>query len=139
MFQTFLAKFYESVIIFLAAFLLLVLIGLGVQSLRVAHYKTQLENAELKCNQEKADIHTDYKDQADIAAQQYQKALAQQQSTINQLSSDYETEKAKYKVKVETVTKFVDKIVERDVYRNVCSDDDGLQSINSLIKSRDTS
>ena len=137
--QTFLAKFYEAVIFTLAAFLLLVLIGLGVQTLRVGHYKTQFENAELKCNQQKADIHADYKDQADIAAKQYQEALAKQQSTINQLSSDYETEKAKYKVKVETVTKFVDKIVERDVYRNVCSDDDGMQSINSLIKSRNTS
>ncbi|UIZ94899.1 hypothetical protein GBN67_08080 [Acinetobacter johnsonii] len=137
--QTFLAKFYEAVIFTLTAFLLLALLGAGVQTLRVGHYKTQFENAELKCNQQKADIHADYKDQADIAAKQYQEALAKQQSTINQLSSDYETEKAKYKVKVETVTKFVDKIVERDVYRNVCSDDDGMQSINSLIKSRNTS
>ncbi|MBV7307302.1 hypothetical protein KVY11_01145 [Acinetobacter sp. CWB-G5] len=137
--QTFLAKFYEAVIFTLAAFLLVVLIGLGVQTLRVGHYKTQFENAELTCNQQKADIHADYKDQADLAAQRYQEALAQRQSTINQLSSDYETEKAKYKVKVETVTKFVDKVVERDVYRNVCSDDDGMQSINSLIKSRNTS
>ena len=137
--QTFLAKFYEAVIFTLAAFLLLVLIGFGVQTLRVGHYKSQFENAELKCNQQKADIHADYKDQADIAAKQYQKELVKQQSTINQLSSDYETEKAKYKVKVETVTKFVDKIVERDVYHNVCSDDDGMQSINSLIKSRNTS
>ena len=137
--QTFLAKFYEAVIFTLTAFLLLALLGAGVQTLRVGHYKTQFENAELKCNQQKADIHADYKDQADIAAEQYQKELAKQQSTINQLSSDYENEKAKYKVKVETVTKFVDKIVERDVYRNVCSDDDGMQSINSLIKSRNTS
>ena len=137
--QTFLAKFYEAVIFTLAAFLLLALLGAGVQTLRVGHYKTQFENAELKCNQQKADIHADYKDQADLAAKQYQRELAKQQSTINQLSSDYETEKAKYKVKVETVTKFVDKIVERDVYRNVCSDDDGMQSINSLIKSRNTS
>ena len=137
--QTFLAKFYEAVIFTLAAFLLLVLIGLGVQTFRVGHYKTQFENAELKCNQQKADIHADYKDQADIAARQYQKELAKQQSTINQLSSDYETERAKYKVKVETATKFVNKVVERDVYRNVCSDDDGMQSINSLIKSRNTS
>lgn len=137
--QTFLAKFYEAVIFTLAAFLLLALLGAGVQTLRVGHYKTQFENAELKCNQQKADIHADYKDQADLAAQRYQEASAQRQSTINQLSSDYETEKAKYKVKVETVTKFVDKVVERDVYRNVCSDDDGMQSINSLIKSRNTS
>lgn len=137
--QTFLAKFYEAVIFTLAAFLLLALLGLGVQTLRLGHYKTQFENAELKCNQQKANIHADYKDQADIAAKKYQKELAKQQSTINQLSSDYETEKAKYKVKVETVTKFINKIVVRDVYRNVCSDDDGMQSINSLIKSRNSS
>ena len=72
-------------------------------------------------------------------AKAYQEALAKQQTTINKLSADYETEKAKYKVKVETVTKYVDKIVERDVYRNVCIDDDGMHSINSLIQSRGTS
>ncbi|EOR06454.1 hypothetical protein [Acinetobacter tandoii] len=137
--QAFLAKFYEAVIVAMAVFLLLTLIGLGVQSWRATHYKTQLDNAELKCNQQKTDIHADYQAKAVKAAKDYQEALAKQQSTINQLSSDYESEKAKYKVKVETVTKFVDKIVERDVYRNVCSDDDGLQSINSLIKSRNTS
>ena len=71
--------------------------------------------------------------------QEYQAEIAKQQRKINKLSADYETEKAKYKVKVETVTKYVDKIVERDVYRNVCIDDDGMQSINSLIQSRGTS
>lgn len=139
MMQAFLAKFYEVVIVAMAVFLLLALIGLGVQSWRATHYKTKFENADLKCNQEKADIHTDYKAQADKAAKDYQEALAKQQSTINQLSSDYESEKAKYKVKVETVTREVQKIVERPVYNNVCSDDSGLQSINSLIKSRNSS
>lgn len=37
----FLAKFYEAVIIALAAFLLLVVIGLGIQSWRVNHYQTE--------------------------------------------------------------------------------------------------
>lgn len=68
--------------------------------------------------------------------QQHQQAIQKQQTTINKLSSEYETEKANQKVKVETVTKYVDKIVERDVYRNVCIDDDGMQQLNSLIKSR---
>ena len=71
--------------------------------------------------------------------QQHQQAIQKQQTTINKLSSDYETKISKHKVKVETVTKYVDKIVERDVYRNVCIDDDGMQSINSLIKSRSAS
>lgn len=137
--QAFLAKFYEAVIVAMAVFLLLALIGLGVQSWRATHFKTQLENAELKCNQQKADIHADYQAKADKAAKDYQEALAKQQSTINQLSSDYESEKAKYKVKVETVTREVQKIIDRPVYNNVCSDGNGLQSINSLIKSRNSS
>lgn len=37
----FLAKFYEAVIIALAAFLLLVVIGLGIQSWRVNHYQAE--------------------------------------------------------------------------------------------------
>ena len=103
------------------------------------HLAGQLNKTEIKCKQEKEAIHTDYKEQADKAAKAYQKALAERQTTINKLSSDYETDKSKLKVKVETVTKYVDKIVERDVYRNVCIDDDGMYSINSLIKSRSAS
>ena len=71
--------------------------------------------------------------------QQHQQAIQKQQTTINKLSADYEERIANQKVKVETVTKYVDKIIERDVYRNVCIDDDGLQSINSLIKNRSAS
>lgn len=66
MFQTFLAKFYEAVIIFLAAFLLLALIGFGVQTWRVsswqddyalldAKYKTDLAKAEALTEKAKAD------------------------------------------------------------------------------------
>ena len=139
MLKTFLAKFYEAVIIFMTAFLLLALIGFGVQTWRVKHLKTNLENAELKCESDKDKIHAKYKEQAEKDAEAYRRALAKRQNTINQLSSDYETEKAKYKVKVETVTKYVDKIVESPIYFNECTDDDGMQSINSLIKSRSTS
>lgn len=131
--QAFLAKFYEAVIVAMAVFLLLALIGLGVQSWRATHYKTQLENAELNCNQEKADIHTDYQAKTIKAAKDYQEALAKQQSTINQLSSDYESKKAKYKVKVETVTREVQKIIDRPVYQQHCFDADGVSAINSLI------
>ena len=137
--SAFLAKFYEIIIYFLAALLVLSLCFGGYQYFKANHYKAKADSAEAKCNTEKAKIHNEYKEQAEKEAKAYQEALAKQQSTINQLSSDYEAEKSKYKVKVETVTKYVDKIVERDVYRNVCIDDDGRVQLNSLIKSRSTS
>jgi ABC-type glycerol-3-phosphate transport system substrate-binding protein len=137
--QEFIAKFYQLIILILLAIILVLSIFGGIQTWRASYYKTLNENAEVKCNTEKAKIHAEYKEQADKEAKAYQEALAKQQTTINKLSSDYETEKAKYKVKVETVTQYVDKIIERDVYRNVCIDDDGMQSINSLIKSRGAS
>ena len=88
----------------------------GVQTWRANHYKILNENAELKCD-EKNKVHADYKEKSDKETKAYQEALIERQTTINQLSADYETEKAKQKVKVETVIRYVDKIVERDVYR----------------------
>lgn len=65
MIKAFIAKFYEAVIIFLAAFLLLVLIGLGVQTWRAstwqkyydtldAKYQTDLAKAEALTEKAKA-------------------------------------------------------------------------------------
>jgi len=66
MIRAFIAKFYEAVIIFLAAFLLLVLIGLGVQTWRAstwqkyydtldAKYQTDLAKAEALTEKAKVD------------------------------------------------------------------------------------
>lgn len=66
MIKAFIAKFYEAVIIFLAAFLLLALIGLGVQTWRAstwqkyydtldAKYQTDLAKAEALTEKAKAD------------------------------------------------------------------------------------
>ncbi|MEK5765953.1 hypothetical protein [Acinetobacter schindleri] len=66
MIKAFIAKFYEAVIIFLAAFLLLALIGLGVQAWRAstwqkyydtldAKYQTDLAKAEALTEKAKAD------------------------------------------------------------------------------------
>lgn len=66
------------------------------------------------------------------------KALAAKQDQINKVSSDYEAEKSKQRVKVETVTREVQKIIDRPVYQQHCFDDDGVSAINSLI-ANDTS
>ena len=63
------------------------------------------------------------------------KALAEKQNVINQVSADYEQVKSEQRIKVETVTREVQKIIDRPVYNNVCLDDDGVSAINSLITS----
>lgn len=67
--------------------------------------------------------------------QKHLKALAEKQNIINQVSADYETLKSEQRVQVETVTREVQKIIERPVYRNDCFDSDGVQQLNSLITS----
>lgn len=122
--QAFLAKFYQTVIIVMAVFLLLSFIGLGVQTWRAGYWKEKSQSAESDCNAKILKIEQDA-----------QKALLDKQNEINKVSADYEAEKSKQRVQVETVTSEVQKIVERPVYSNFCFDDDGLSKLNSLIAS----
>lgn len=129
--QAFIAKFYQAVIIILTAFLLVLLVGFGVQTWRVSHWKTQSENADAKCTTQIQKI--------ELAQQT---ALKQANDKANQASADYEQLKATQQVKIQTVRDTVQKIVERPVYRNVCLDSDGLQQLGkaiSLGKTNDTS
>lgn len=66
------------------------------------------------------------------------KELAEAQNQINKVSADYEKLRSEQRVKVERVTREVQKIVERPVYLNRCIDDDGLSEISSLIKADST-
>ena len=70
--------------------------------------------------------------------QKHLKALTEKQNQINQVSADYEATKSEQRVQVETVTREVQKIIDRPVYLNHCFDDSGVSAINSLITS-DTS
>lgn len=116
------AKFWREILIGFLAFLLLI-------SLAVLNYKIgQLKEADQKCT---AKIHKIEQDQL--------KALAIAQNKVNKVSADYEKIKAEQRAKVETVTRTVQKIVERSIYLNRCFDNDGLSEINSLIEARDTS
>lgn len=120
--QAFIAKFYQAVIITMTVFLLLSFVGLGVQTWRVEHWKEKTQSAESACNAKILKLKED----------QFTE-LQKKQNEINKVSSDYEVEKSKQKVRVETVTREVQKIIDRPVYSNVCIDDDGLQQLNSLI------
>ena len=137
--SAFIAKFYEAIIITLMAFLLAVGLFGGFKAWQAKHYKTQFENTELKCKQEKDAIQTKYQTEVNKAQKAYQEALLQQQHEINQLSADYEQAKAERKTEVEYRTRTVQKIVDRPVYINSCADADGMSELNSLIKSRSAS
>lgn len=120
--QAFIAKFYQAVIITMAVFLLLALIGFGVQTWRAGHWKEKAQAAESDCNAKILKLKEDQLTE-----------LQKKQNEINKVSADYEAEKSKQRVQVETVTREVQKIVERPVYLNSCFDDDGMQQLNSLI------
>ena len=67
--------------------------------------------------------------------QKHIKALAEKQNAINQVSADYEKAKSEQRIKVETITREVQKIIDRPVYQQFCFDDNGVSAINSLITS----
>ena len=102
----------------IAVFIFLYLVQIAYTN----HLATKLKNAESVCNVKIQKLKDDQ-----------QKALIEKQNKINKVSADYEQLKSEQRVKVETVTREVQKIIERPIYSNVCIDDDGLHIINSLI------
>ena len=116
------AKFWREIIIGFLAFLLLI-------TLSILNHKTgQLKQADQKCIAQIQEIE-----------RKQVKALTEAQNKANEVSADYEQIKAEQHAKVETVTRTVQKIVERPIYLNRCFDDDGLSEINNLIKASDSS
>lgn len=116
------AKYWREIIIGFLAFLLAI-------SLAVLNYKaSQLKEAEQKCQSQIQEIE-----------RKNLKALAEKQNQFNKVSADYEQTKAEQSTKVETVTREVQKVVERPIYLNRCIDDDGVHKINSLIKAKHSS
>jgi len=102
----------------IAVFIFLYLVQIAYTN----HLSGKLQVAEQKCATKIQKLKDDQ-----------QKALIEKQNRINKVSVDYEQLKSEQRVKVETVTREVQKIIERPVYNNVCIDADGLHIINSLI------
>lgn len=92
------------------------------------HLAGKLKEADQKCFAQIQDIE-----------RKQVKALAEAQNKVNEVSADYEKLKSEQRVKVERVTREVQKIVERPSYQRDCFDADGLSEINSLIKASDSS
>lgn len=116
------AKFWREIIIGFLAFLLVITLAV------LNHKEGQLKEADQKCLAQIQKIE-----------KKNLEALAVKQNQINKVSADYEQVKAEQSTKVETITREVQKIVERPIYKSSCIDDDGVYQINSLIKAGNTS
>lgn len=64
------------------------------------------------------------------------KADKAQQLKYDTLAADYEVAKASREVVYKTITKRVDKIVERKVYSNECFDLEGLEEANKALRGK---
>ena len=84
-------------------------------------------------NKAEADCKTKVQQEIDKAVKPYKDAELEAQERAQKAGEDYEQTKETERVKTETITREVQKIIERPVYLNVCIDDDGLRIINSLI------
>ena len=64
-------------------------------------------------------------------------ARAAEAAASAKAAADLAAERAKKKTVIQTRTVYVDKIVDRPVYRNQCFDDDGLRCLNAAINGSD--
>ncbi|KQK46138.1 hypothetical protein A1D06_09445 [Acinetobacter baumannii] len=122
MWIVFAAKYWREIIIGFLAFLLVITLAV------LNHKEGQLKEADQKCLAQIQKIE-----------KKNLEALAVKQNQINKVSADYERVKAEQSTKVETITREVQKIVERPIYKSSCIDDAGMQQLNELIKAGNTS
>ncbi len=87
----------------------------------------------------------DYVGDRAVAQYKTEQALVQaeadrkQQAKYNLVAQELEEEKLKRRENARVITKQVQKIVTRDIYRNVCIDNDGMLVINKALSGRDSS
>ena len=99
--------------------IIVLLLCLFFQTWQVNSLGGDLRNAEIACNGRVKQELKPYRD-AEKAAQQ----------KANEVSEEYETTREAERVRTETITHNVQKIVERPIYINHCFDTDGVSAVN---------
>lgn len=80
----------------------------------------------------KADCKTKVQQEVDKAVKPYKDAEQEAQKLANKAGEEYEESKEVERVKTETITREVQKIVERPIYIHTnCFDDDGVSAVNA--------
>lgn len=119
--SAFIAKFYELIIYFLLALLIVVAVWGGWQKYKRTQAEVQVLNAELTCQ-----------DKINKKLKPYVDAEKKAQELANVAGEEYEESKEVERVKTEVITREVQKIVERPVYIHTnCFDDDGVSAVNA--------
>ena len=112
----FITKFYEAVIIFLAAFLLLVLIGLGVQTWRASHWKEKFNAANVACIERINKVN-----------QAYQDALDTWKSKVFIVENELEAERNNIKIQFRDIKHETEKVITERIYSKCKLDDAGMR------------
>lgn len=79
----------------------------------------------------KADCKIKVQKEVDKAVKPYKDAEQEAQEQAQKAGEDYEQTKETERVKTETITREVQKIIERPVYLNNCFDDAGVSAVNA--------
>ena len=82
-------------------------------------------------NKAKADCKTKVQQEVDKAVKPYKDAEQEAQERAQKAGEDYEQTKETERVKTETITREVQKIIERPIYLNTCFDDFGVSAVNA--------
>lgn len=83
-------------------------------------------------NKAKANCKTKVQQEVDKAVKPYKDAEQEAQKLANKAGEEYEESKEVERVKTETITREVQKIVERPIYIHTnCFDDDGVSAVNA--------
>ncbi|MDK1683461.1 hypothetical protein [Acinetobacter terrestris] len=81
-------------------------------------------------NKANVECKTKVQQEVDKAVRPFKDAEQEAQARAQKAGEDYEQTKETERVRTETITREVQKIVERPVYINTCIDDDGVRLIN---------
>ncbi|WP_179998015.1 hypothetical protein [Acinetobacter sp. YH12239] len=128
MIKTFIAKFYEAVIIALTAFLLLTLIGLGIQSWRVSHWQNKFNGADAECVERINKVN-----------EAYQSALEAWKAKVFIVENELEAERNNIKIEFRDIRHETQKIITDRIYTDCKFTDDGLRIAQTAIATANSS
>lgn len=116
MIKAFIAKFYEAVIFTLTAFLLVALIGFGVQTWRVSHWKAKFDGADAACVERINKVN-----------QAYQNALDAWKSKVFIAENELEAERNNIKIQFRDIKHETEKVITERIYSDCRLDAAGMR------------
>ena len=120
MIKAFIAKFYETVILIMAVFLLLTLTGLGVQTWRVSHWQTKYQGADAECVERINKVNT-----------AYQTAIDAWRATVFIVENELEAERNNIKIQFRDIKYETQKVITERIYSDCKLNDAGMSVAES--------